>query len=51
MKRKPKTVYIRVRCIFCGKIRDIGPNEIKPDDYPMCDECYNPMVPYETGTK
>lgn len=36
---------LKVKCSGCGKTRDIKPGEIAPMDFPMCDECYMPMMP------
>ena len=36
---------LKVKCSGCGKTRDVKPGEIGPMDFPMCDECYMPMMP------
>lgn len=38
------TGYVTVKCISCGKKRDVGPGEIPAGDVPTCDDCYMPMV-------
>ena len=42
-------VKVTVKCIGCGKKRDIGPGEIEPGDHPMCGSCYMPMVPVKAS--
>jgi hypothetical protein len=39
--------FVVARCITCGNERKIGPNEISPDDHPMCSKCLSPMVAVE----
>lgn len=35
---------VTVKCVVCGKKKEIGPNEIPKGEVPMC-ECFNPMIP------
>lgn len=44
------TVII-VKCIGCGKKREIKENEISSDDFPICDECFMPMMPQKAVQK
>lgn len=36
---------LKLKCSGCDKTRDVKPGEIGPMDFPMCDECYMPMLP------
>ena len=35
---------VTVRCVKCKVTREIKPGEIGPDDFPMCEVCYMPMM-------
>jgi hypothetical protein len=35
------------KCIGCGTTREIRAGEIAPDDHPMCELCYMPMVAWK----
>lgn len=48
---KPATVSVRVRCMMCKTERDIGPNDVKPGDHPMCEKDFMPMTPIEASAR
>ena len=35
---------VTCKCIACGAKKEVGANEIPPDEMPMCDVCFSPMV-------
>lgn len=35
---------VTAKCIGCGHTKEIRPGEIKPDDVPICEKCYMPMI-------
>ena len=41
---KAEKAVVRVRCIGCGLQRDIHAGEIAPNDVPICDICFLPMI-------
>ena len=40
---------VTVKCVNCGKERVIKEGEISADDYPMCDDCYVPMIVFSAS--
>jgi NAD-dependent SIR2 family protein deacetylase len=42
-------VKVTVKCIGCGKKRDIRAGEIPAGEQPMCDECGMPMIAEKAG--
>ena len=32
------------KCVGCGNKKEIKAGEIEPDDVPVCDKCFMPMV-------
>ena len=39
-----KRVVVTARCVGCGHERDIQAGEVAPDDMPMCERCFMPMI-------
>ena len=39
-----KWVVVRARCVGCGHERDIQAGEVAPNDVPMCERCFMPMI-------
>ena len=37
-------IVIIVKCIGCGKEKEIKPYEISKDDQPICEDCGNSMI-------
>ena len=33
-----------VKCVSCGKCREIYEDSVAYGDFPVCDECFNPMI-------
>jgi hypothetical protein len=44
-KRKEEKAHVVVKCTGCKKTRKVYAGEIADDDFPMCDDCYMPMIP------
>jgi len=47
MSEKPNkrlVPVVIVKCVQCGKRRDIKAGEVPKGEVPMCDDCYMPMV-------
>lgn len=44
-RKRAKQVVMVLKCSGCGKKREVKPGEIHKDDFPMCDECFMPMLP------
>ena len=51
MKEKNLVVKVIVKCVSCGTKKEIGVGEVAPDDVPMCDKCFMPMVAEKAVTK
>ena len=43
-RTKQKVAIVTCECIGCGAKKDVGANEIPPDEVPMCDVCMMPMI-------
>ncbi len=44
-------VSVRVKCVGCGRMKDIGPNEVPRGEHPMCDSCFMPMIAVSAKVK
>lgn len=44
------TATVTVKCIGCGKTKEVGPGEVPKGEMPMC-ECMNPMVAVSAESK
>lgn len=36
---------VKAKCVGCGKIKEIGPDEVPEGDHPVCDDCMMPLIP------
>ena len=41
-------IKIKVKCIECGKIKEVGEEQ---KDQPMCDKCFVPMIAIKAELK
>lgn len=44
-------MIIIVKCVNCGAKKEIEANELRPDDVPICDKCFMPMVAEKAKVK
>lgn len=45
LKFPQKVILVIVaQCVACGHRRDIQAGEVAPDELPMCDKCFSPMI-------
>lgn len=41
---------VTVKCVACGRQRDVGPGEVPAGEVPTCDRCMGPMVAVSSST-
>ncbi len=44
-------LVVIVKCVGCGNKKELRTGEIPPDEQPMCDKCFMPMIPTKAKTK
>ena len=49
--RRGYEAFAVVKCVNCDATKTIVSNEVNPEDYPMCDKCFLPMLPEMAGVR